>query len=79
MESVKIRILHMTECPAAPGTIRLVESVAREMGIAIAVEQVLVETPEQAQALAFLGSPTVQADGRDIEPDARSRSDFGLT
>jgi len=57
----------------------MVEGVARDMGIAIALEQVLVDTPEQAQALAFLGSPTVQVGGRDIEPDARSRTDFGPT
>jgi len=79
MQPVRVCILHMAECPATPGTIRLVEGVARDMGIAIALEQVLVDTPEQAQALAFLGSPTVQVDGRDIEPEARSRTDFGLT
>ena len=38
-----------------------------------------METPEQAEALAFLGSPTVQMEGRDIEPEARTRQDFGLT
>ena len=79
MQSVRVRILHMMDCPATPGTIRLVEGVARDMGISIALEQVLVDTPEQAQALAFLGSPTVQVEGRDIEPEARIRKDFGLT
>jgi hypothetical protein len=69
----------MAECPATPGTIRLVEDIARAMGISIAVDQVLVETPEQAHALAFLGSPTVQVEGQDIEPEARARLDFGLT
>jgi hypothetical protein len=69
----------MAECPATPGMVRLVESVARGMGISIALEQILVDTPEQAAALSFLGSPTVQVDGRDIEPEARSRTDFGLT
>ena len=69
----------MAECPATPGTVRLVESVARDMGIAITLERLLVNTPEQAEALAFLGSPTVQVDGHDIEPEARSRTDFGLT
>jgi len=78
-EAVRIRVLHMAECPATTGTIRLVESVARESGTSIAVEQVLVETPAQAEELAVLGSPTVQVDGRDIEPEARSRTDFGLT
>jgi len=37
-----------------------------------------VDTLAQAEALAFLGSPTVQVDGRDIEPEARIRQDFGL-
>ena len=79
MQPGKVRVLHMAECPATPGTVRLVESVARGMGISIALEQILVDTPEQAEALAFLGSPTVQVGGRDIESEARSRTDFGLT
>jgi hypothetical protein len=69
----------MAGCPATPRTIQLVNEVARGMGISVALEQILVDTPEQAEALAFLGSPTVQVDGRDIEPEARSRTDFGLT
>ena len=79
VQTVAIRVLHMAGCPATPGTIRLVNEVAHGMGISIALEQVLVDTPEQAEALAFLGSPTVQVGGRDIEPEARSRTDFGLT
>ena len=67
----------MAECPATPGTVRLVESVARGMGISIALEKILVDTPEQAEALAFLGSPTVQVEGRDIKPGARDRKNFG--
>ncbi len=69
----------MAECPSTPGTIRLVEGVARDMGITIALERLLVKTPEKAEALAFLGSPTVQVEGQDIEPEARARLDFGLT
>jgi hypothetical protein len=79
MQPVRVRVLHMVECPATPATVRLVESVARNLDIFIALEQILVDTPEQAQALAFLGSPTLQVEGRDIEPEARDRQDFGLT
>ena len=79
MQPVKVRVLHLAECPATPATVRLVEEVARTLGAAINLESILVETPEQAQALAFLGSPTVQVEGRDIEPELRSRQDFGLT
>jgi hypothetical protein len=69
----------MAGCPATPPTIRLVEEVARVLDVPIALEPVRVDTPEQAEALAFLGSPTVQVNGRDIEPEARDRRDFGLT
>jgi hypothetical protein len=33
---------------------------------------------EAAQRERFLGSPTVRVDGRDVEPDAEDREDFGL-
>ncbi len=79
MQPVKVRVLHMAECPATPTAIRLVEDVARSLSVQIAVESFLVETAEQAQAFGFLGSPTVQVEGRDIEPEARARQDFGLT
>jgi len=79
MRPAKVRVFHMTECPATPATIRLVEDVASALGTPIALESVLVETPEQAEALAFLGSPTVQVEGRDIEPEAWARQDFGVT
>ncbi|MFA5026431.1 MAG: hypothetical protein WC713_01015 [Candidatus Methylomirabilota bacterium] len=69
----------MADCPATPPTVRLVEETARGLRVPIALERVLVETPEQARVLGFLGSPTVRVEGRDIEPEARDRQDFGLT
>ncbi|MDP9401484.1 MAG: DUF2703 domain-containing protein [Actinomycetota bacterium] len=37
-----------------------------------------VESPEAAQAERCLGSPTIRVDGRDVEPGADQRTDFGL-
>lgn len=34
---------------------------------------------DQAIAEKFLGSPTFQIDGADIEPSARQRTDFGMS
>jgi hypothetical protein len=79
MSPVKVRILHLAECPATPPTARLVEDVARALAVPIILESTLVETAEQAQGLAFLGNPTVQVEGRDIEPEVGDRQDFGLT
>ena len=38
-----------------------------------------VETPEEAEEVRFLGSPSVRVDGRDIEPGAERRTDYGMT
>jgi len=69
----------MADCSATPAAIRLVEDVARAARVRIRLETVLVKTQEQAKTLAFLGSPTMQVNGRDIEPEAQARTDFGLT
>ncbi|RMF77913.1 MAG: hypothetical protein D6744_10750, partial [Planctomycetota bacterium] len=43
------------------------------------VEEVEIATPDDVQRLRFLGSPTVQVDGVDIEPAARSRTDYVMS
>jgi hypothetical protein len=42
------------------------------------VVPVRVRSEQAAKELRFLGSPTVRIDGRDVEPGAGERSDFGL-
>lgn len=42
------------------------------------ITQRRIETPEEADELRFLGSPSVRVDGRDIEPGAESRIDYGM-
>jgi hypothetical protein len=37
-----------------------------------------VSDPDQAQRERFLGSPTIRVDGRDIDPGAADRDDYGL-
>ena len=37
-----------------------------------------IATDEGAQQARFLGSPTVRVAGRDVEPDADARAEYGL-
>jgi len=37
-----------------------------------------VETAEHAEDARFLGSPSVRVDGRDVEPGAQTRTDYGI-
>jgi hypothetical protein len=56
-----------------------VKSIAQDFNVPVNVETVMVSTEEQARELRFLGSPTVQIAGSDIEPSARDSLAFGLT
>ena len=79
IEPLEIKVLYTEGCPGTPGTIELVEDVAAGMGTAIRMEQILVESPEHAMEHKFLGSPTVQVNGLDVDPAARKNTAYGFT
>jgi len=63
----RIEVLFTPGCPHADPAIALVREVAASLAPEAAVELLAVESEEQALATAFLGSPTIRVDGRDIE------------
>ncbi len=75
---VEVIVLFSEGCDNTPPTIGLIEQIALESGIEIDLKAVPVESQDQAQQWKFLGSPTVQVNGLDIEPSARSATGFGL-
>lgn len=75
---IAVQVLVVEGCPGRDATIERIHTVADEMGLAVTVSSVLVETPQAAVDVRLLGSPTVQVDGVDIEPRARKRLDFAL-
>jgi len=74
-----IEILYFSGCPNYEPTVELVREVVGELGLEASLQEVPVETAEDALTLRFLGSPSVRVKGRDIEPEARERSDFALS
>jgi hypothetical protein len=50
----------------------------RAAGIPVEIALRNVRDERAAQRERFLGSPTVRVDGRDIEPGAEDRDDYGL-
>lgn len=77
-QSVDVRVLYTEGCSATPATVDLINNVAAEMEIEISLQSILVEAPEQASGLKFLGSPTVQVNSLDIDPAARTNVDYGF-
>lgn len=74
----RIDVLYFDGCPNHEPAVALVLDVVRDLGLDVEVKEIEVKGPEDAGRLHFLGSPTLQIDGVDVEPDARNRTDFGF-
>jgi hypothetical protein len=71
-----VELLYFDGCPSHERLLPTVRRLAADAGAELALRR--VETPAAAEAMRFLGSPTVRVDGADIEPGADARADFGL-
>ena len=76
---MQVEILYFEGCPHHAPTVARVKQIAAEMGLTVALREVPITTPEEAQQRCFLGSPMVLVDGVDIDPDARQRASYGLS
>lgn len=75
---MKVELLYFDGCPSYRKLLPELEAMLEREGLDGSLELRRVETPEDAERERFLGSPTVRVDGKDIEPDASARQDFGL-
>jgi hypothetical protein len=73
-----IVVLYNEGCPATSKTVELIEECLYELGLHVELRKVLVKTREEAVERKFLGSPTVQVNGIDIDPGARDAKVFGF-
>ena len=74
-----IEILYFEGCPNLGPTLELARDVVGELGLDTAIREVRVETPEEATRKRFIGSPSVRVNGKDIEPEARERTEYALS
>ena len=74
-----IDILYFDGCPNHPPAVEMAHQVVRRLGVEAVIREVAVCDAEEAARLRFLGSPTVHVDGEDVEPAARSRTDFSFS
>jgi hypothetical protein len=75
---VKIEVLFFKGCPNHLPTVDQVRRALDDERIAAEVEEVEIAYASMAQAVGFLGSPSVRVDGLDIEIEARGAGSFGF-
>jgi hypothetical protein len=56
----------------------LVAKAVGELELSANIREIVIAYPEEAARSRFLGSPSLRVNGRDIEPAANDRTDFGL-
>lgn len=76
---MRVQVLLFEGCPHGPSTLQLVREVVRERGLETTVEEKWVRDMAEARRLAFLGSPSVQVNGLDIERSRRGDSAYGMS
>ena len=75
----RVEILKVDGCVNTESVVSSVNRLVRELGVETEVREVNVADEEAARLLRFLGSPTVRVNGRDVEPGAEARTNYGLS
>lgn len=76
---MKIEVMYFQGCPNHHTTVEHVMKALSAERITCPVQEIEVRDDRAAQALGFLGSPSVRVNGLDVEPAARigQRAGFG--
>ena len=75
---IPVQVLWVEGCPHCQTLLRGVEALLARTGHPARVELRRVRSAGEARALRFLGSPTLRIDGRDVDPAAEGRTDYGI-
>jgi len=78
---MKVELLYINGCPNRDKALRMIQDILGELGVSDSAQVVktLVATYGQAESLKFAGSPTIQVNDVDIEPDHERLTEFGLS
>jgi len=76
---MKIEVLYFGGCPNHTPAMEIVRETLDSLGRHDEIHQVEIHTQAEAEAIGFVGSPTIRINGSDIERWARIAQEFGLS
>jgi len=76
---MKVELLHIADCPNTEAARGLLEEALRELGLPEEISEIEVSDSAQAEALAFLGSPTIRVDDKDVETTLPAQGGYGIS
>jgi hypothetical protein len=75
---MRIEVLYFDGCPSHEALLPRLRALLDHVDVDEEIHLRRVDSLEAAERERFLGSPTLRIDGRDVEPGADRRDDFGL-
>jgi hypothetical protein len=78
-KTMKVEVLYFSGGPNHPLTVDRVREILQQENVTAEMIEIQVRDAATADAMKFLGSPTIRIDGHDIELSARSAQAYGLT
>jgi len=78
-EQMKVELFYIAECPNYREAARMLREALSECGFRDKVSEIEVTDAAQAQALVFMGSPSIRIEGNDIEPMLPNQRRCGLS
>jgi len=76
---MRVEVLYFEGCPNHPATLERVRAELVSHGLPEEIQEVEIHNQAEAEALGFLGSPTVRINGLDIEQEARNLTSYGMS
>ncbi len=74
-----IEVLYFEGCPNRQPAVDLAREVVAALELSAEIHEIEIRSPEHAEELRFLGSPSLRVNGSDIEPGADDRNEFALS
>lgn len=76
---MKIELLYFEGCPNHESARQILRQSLDSLGRQDRIDEVQVCSQSEAEAIKFVGSPSVRINGSDVEPYARNAKVFGLS
>jgi hypothetical protein len=76
---MKIELLYFVGCPNQMPALEMLREILDSLSREDQIHQIEVRTQAEAEAIRFVGSPSIRINGSDIEPWARTAKHFGLS
>jgi hypothetical protein len=76
---VKIEILYLPDCPHYPAAMAELRKVLAVEQISAEIREVRVSDTQMAEALRFMGSPTIRINGHDVAGESEKSNNYALS